>query len=522
MKYFYLIILYFILIKVDAQQKQTINPNGYNIFYYENGMKSSEGPMRDGKPDGYWKVYSVHAKIKSEGNRKNFQLDSIWKFYDDDGKLAFEYYYKDGKKNGSKKMYDIKNNILISDENYENDIKQGSSLYYYADGKVSQKIPFNKGKEEGIGFEYDEAGNIITIIEYKLGFIKKQEKINRRDRNNLKQGMWKEFYENGNVKNECNYTDDKKNGYYKEYSMNGSLSNTIKYVNGKIENNAPELTKLDIKTEYYEGGIVKYTGGYKDGVPEGIHREYSIEGKIVNSKIFKEGILTGEGILDEQGHEQGLWKEYHPNGQLKSQGEYKDGKRIGEWIFYYPNGQIEQKGKYDKKGRAQDVWKWYYEDGKLLREETYVDDLRDGLMTEYNDTGTVITKGEFIEGQKEKLWVYELGDYKEEGNYKEDKRDGAWKHYYTNNGKLRFEGKYIDGNPDGKHVYYYPDGKVKEDGRYIVGRKEGDWKYYSEDGTLFLTILYKDDVEIKFDGVKVKTVQEETEQKGTPNEGEKK
>ena len=62
-------------------QQNTVKPNDYNIFYYENGKKSSEGMMRNGKPDDYWKTYYENGVLKSEGNRKNFLLDSTWNFY---------------------------------------------------------------------------------------------------------------------------------------------------------------------------------------------------------------------------------------------------------------------------------------------------------------------------------------------------------------------------------------------------------------------------------------------------------
>ncbi len=124
-------------------------------------------------------------------------------------------------------------------------------------------------------------------------------------------------------------------------------------------------------------------------------------------------------------------------------------------------------------------------------------------MTEYNDSGKVVTKGEYIDGQKEGPWTLELADYREEGSYKADKRDGEWKHYYLSTGKLRFVGKFVDGIPDGKQEFYYPNGKEKQTGKYSGGLKEGDWLFYDENGFLFLTILFKNDIEIRFDGVKV-------------------
>lgn len=518
------VLLPFSLLAQQGDQKG--NPNGYNKFYYDNGVVSSEGMMRDGKPDGYWKTYSMNGKIKSEGNRKNFQLDSTWKFYNEAGKLAFSFTYKEGKKTGPKNTYDTKDGSLITSENYVNDVKVGNTVSYYKNGFVKQVVPFVAGKEEGVGYEYsaadstrkfaptptprttpDSTQQIIAITQYQKGFIAREERINRRDAAGLKQGMWKTFYPDGMLKTEVNYTDDKMNGYYKEYSTKGSLLNTTKYLNGVVQQNPPELAKLDVRTTYYDNGSVKFTATYKDGVAEGIQREFSPEGKVIGAKVFSEGVLTGEGILDTAGRQQGPWVEYHPNGQVKSKGEYLNGKRIGDWVFYYSNGKLEQKGKYDKKGKAQGPWKWYYESGNLWREENYRNDLQDGVMTEYTDAVAdsvkIITKGEYIDGQKEGAWTLELPDYREEGSYKAGLRDGEWKHYYTSTNTLRYEGKYLDGTPDGTQTFYYPNGKTRQTGKYIGGMKEGDWKFYDENGVLFLTILFKSDVEIRFDGIRV-------------------
>ncbi|HSH64313.1 MAG TPA: toxin-antitoxin system YwqK family antitoxin, partial [Bacteroidia bacterium] len=277
-----------------AQQPvQDVNLNGFNKFYYENGKISSEGTMRDGKPDGYWKTYSANGTIKSEGNRKDFKLDSTWKFYSEQGKLAFEFNYKEGKKNGLKKKYDTKDGSLVTSEEYVNDVKDGLTTTYYKDGNVKETIPFVAGKEDGQGFEYDQDGVILTLTQYKKGFIEKSEIINRKDKNGLKQGMWKEFYPNGVVKTEVTYTDDKMSGYLKEYSPKGSLVNTTKYVNGVLQKDAPELAKLDVKTAYYDDGSVRYTATYKDGVAEGIQREFSPEGKVINHDQTRSGDRKG-------------------------------------------------------------------------------------------------------------------------------------------------------------------------------------------------------------------------------------
>ena len=325
-----------ILICEICVSQNTINPDGYNKFYYDNGNVSSEGLMRDGKPDGYWKTYYSNNVLKSEGNRKDFLLDSLWKFYGEDGKLTLEVNYRDGKKDGIKRVYN-KSGIKISEENFIADVNQGISNYYYDDGNILKTINFVNGKREGKSVEYSEEGLIITLSEYKNDFLVKEEKINRTDKNDLKQGVWKEFHSNGRVKIEGKYKDDKKHGYFREYSSNGELLNTNRYEQGDLIEAPEEFTDIEVVKEYYPGAKIKSEMTYINNVPNGVYREYSIEGKISASKLYKDGIVTGDGIVDKKGEKQDAWKEYYPTGMLKAQGNYKNGERTGEWIFYSRN-----------------------------------------------------------------------------------------------------------------------------------------------------------------------------------------
>ena len=455
---------------------------------------------------------------KSEGNRKNFQLDSIWKFYNEQGILTTEFFYREGKKNGPKKVYDNKEGFIILSENYENDIKQGKTIEFHPpsipsskQGRVKQIIPFSNGLEEGQGFEYLPDSTLITIIQYKAGYTIKEEKLNRTDRNGLKQGMWVEFYPNGNVKKESDYWNDKLDGYLKEYTIKGNLIKSVKYLNGIEQIILPEFTKSNIKVERYENGNIKSEGTFVDDKPEGLHREYTPEGKLQTAKFFNKGTLAAEGFLDTLNNKQGTWTEYHNDGSIKAKGFYKNNKKVGDWMYYYENGNIEQIGKYDSKGRAQGNWEWYYacktncpsNKGILKKQEYYDNNRLEGDFVEYNDSGKVITKGQFIDNEKEGKWILEYFDYREEGNYRYGKRHGEWKHYYLDIDKLRFVGSYIDGEPDGKQIYYHKSGLKKQETKYINGIKEGEWNYYDETGTLILSITFKNDEEVKYDGIKI-------------------
>jgi len=80
-----------------------------------------------------------------------------------------------------------------------------------------------------------------------------------------------------------------------------------------------------------------------------------------------------------------------------------------------------------------------------------------------------------------------------------------WKTYY-NDGQLYHAGNFVQGVPDGRHVFYYPDGTLKEEQYYVMGRRDKNWKKYYENGALFLTITYRNDEEIRINGIRIDDV----------------
>ena len=108
-----------------SQEIKTENQNGYNKFYYPSGRIQSEGNLKDGKPEGFWINYFESGRKKSEGNRKNFQLDSIWNFYNENGILVQSFNYREGKKEGFKRIFEPDSGKLVSEEHFIADLKDG-------------------------------------------------------------------------------------------------------------------------------------------------------------------------------------------------------------------------------------------------------------------------------------------------------------------------------------------------------------------------------------------------------------
>jgi len=501
-------ILIFFSVAIIAQED--INANGLNRFYYGNGNISSEGYMKDGKPDGFWKTYYINGKIKSAGIRNNFVLDSIWLFYYDNGNIKESISYLNGKKNGYYYNYqqldentEISQQNAISKELYLNDQKNGKSYYYYPDGNVRQIINYKDDKKHGISFEFSRDSIIQVVLSYHNNFLIDRELINNTDENGLRQGIWKEFFSNNNIRIESAYLNNKLHGIYKEYNISGRIINSFRYDMGEIvDNNLEDVVEIEIDNQFNDQGKIIASGGYRGDTPVGTHREYTEDEDVIKTKNYNDyGKVIAKGNVNNKGYKQGEWEFYYDNGSLKSTGSYLDNQKHAKWVYYYPSGQIEQTGNY-KQGKEDGDWEWFYPNNDVLRTEHFYNGLEDGELIEYSDSGEIITKGDFIEGLKEGEWLYRVGDHTEKGVYKYGLREGIWRYYYDN-GELKFEGRYIQGNSDGKHKYYYDDGKLQEERSYIMGRKEKAWKKFDPAGNLIMLINYRNDVEVKIDGIKI-------------------
>jgi len=67
---------------------------------------------------------------------------------------------------------------------------------------------------------------------------------------------------------------------------------------------------------------------------------------------------------------------------------------------------------------------------------------------------------------------YDNGELKFEGEYLNGERNGKGKEYYEN-GKLKFKGEYLNGKLNGKVKEYYYNGKLKFEGEYLNGERNG-------------------------------------------------
>lgn len=176
--------------------------------------------------------------------------------------------------------------------------------------------------------------------------VYKGDTINYTDFEGKKQGKWIYFDTNnyGKIIKEGIYVNNKKEGIWKSYYKNGNLKASITYKNNRQNGYAKIYYKNRIVSEegIWKGN--RWTGQYKyyhkNGKPAYIWN-FDNEGRRTGHQqyFFENGNLRLEGNW-EDGKEQGVIKEYYVTGKIKMRSEWKFGKTDGVLREYYENGTV--------------------------------------------------------------------------------------------------------------------------------------------------------------------------------------
>ena len=156
------------------------------------------------------------------------------------------------------------------------------------------------------------------------------------------------------------------------------------------------------------------------------------------------GILVNEktqkriGVF-KNGYKNGIFTEYHINGQKKSECKYTNGLRDGKCTEWFTNGQKKSSYTYENGAILDGNYITYLENGKKETKSTYKNGriIISGkyendkfivllkLMVEFYPNGKKESEGYLKNGKKDGLWVewYEDGLKKSIRNYKDGKED---------------------------------------------------------------------------------------------------
>jgi antitoxin component YwqK of YwqJK toxin-antitoxin module len=198
--------------------------------------------------------------------------------------------------------------------------------------------------------------------------------INHVDQKGRKQGAWKVYDANGELKYRGNYVDGKPVGefvyYYpdglKKAIVNNLDSGKISYIrmfhkDGKLMAEGKYIDKLKDSTWLYysgEDGTLTLEEQYDLGVKQGNWKTYYPSGQVMEVVHYK----------DDQ--KEGPWIQYFSDGSMKAEGTYINGELEGLFVLKHMNGNVEVSGTY-RKGKKEDTWVHLNEIGELIKKEVY-------------------------------------------------------------------------------------------------------------------------------------------------------
>lgn len=111
---------------------------------------------------------------------------------------------------------------------------------------------------------------------------------------------------------------------------------------------------------------------YADGTPK-VVKYFKGKGKtksmVKESFFYPDGQLRMEGEYKE-GVKDGHWISFYNNGNKWSEGYYTKGINNGKTITWHENGQKYYEGSYDN-GKRSGIWKFWDENGEFIKEINY-------------------------------------------------------------------------------------------------------------------------------------------------------
>jgi hypothetical protein len=137
--------------------------------------------------------------------------------------------------------------------------------------------------------------HLILAQNYLSYEVKDGDTINIIDKNGWKQGIWRTYWNDGDLRSETFYVDNKKNGleiifydhpdcpeqeaYYKNDTLDGRLVRYSKRCKKEFEEHYIKGKKEGWEIEYYDNGIKKAEGFYRNGSLEGFYKVYDKKGR---------------------------------------------------------------------------------------------------------------------------------------------------------------------------------------------------------------------------------------------------
>lgn len=291
--------------------------------YYISGKLKKESNYTLEKLNGLYTTLYENGQVESKGKYTMGKKEGVWEYWHENGQTS------------RKSTFTIISKVVYKDITVKQSVQNGLFGEWHKNGQTKTKGTVKDGNNEGV-WEYW----------YENGQLKQKGNFE----NDYKEGLWQTWYENGDLKSKGNYNKGGKVGIWETWHKNGQLSTKGSYK--ELADEEPKEEPLYswnsmVKTEedgqwnsWYANGQLREKVNYQEGDLVGSAEVWYADGKKAAEYNFDEGLFVNGWNLD--GNQlvtdgKGFMKHYDIDGKLISTGEYKNGLKTGEWTFYTGN-----------------------------------------------------------------------------------------------------------------------------------------------------------------------------------------
>jgi len=369
--------------------------NGISKVFYNDGSLMKITKNVDGMPIELHAYYNDGSLKEIQGTDENGNY--ISKMYSEKGILLRSYYISKNKKYRESKGFYL-TGLLKEEETSESDnndrptkknVRKFNEL-----GKLIEDYDFDgygSGKVKIYGDSLNETYSTIRGQKeglYESRYLDNQIAEIGHYKKNLKDSLWKSYYENGKIKFIGKYISARhgevKDSVHTFFYKNGNIQkiNIYRAVKGMYDNLSTEK-QGNWKTFFENGNLhesINYDKSFKHGKYETFHENgtkdiiaYYDHGYLIGEyKSFYSNSNLKEIITNySYDHKNGLCKTFYENGNLKSESFFEDGLKQGKSIDYFENGNIKAKGVYKDNNPEYGIWELYYLNDIMAQKITY-------------------------------------------------------------------------------------------------------------------------------------------------------
>jgi antitoxin component YwqK of YwqJK toxin-antitoxin module len=331
--------------------------------------------------------------------------------------------------------------------------------------------------------------------------------------NSIKNGSYKSYYNDGKLKSEGKFKDNLYEGPWVFYNENGmvkakgsyvigdggnfSIYNGFSSINNKTnplsreEWNPPTKTmtdyekKLEERVQYYTN--INTQNEYKPKTNK-LNPERFEYNQFINNEL---ATIPSKGL-------EGVWVINTTNGVPKVEFNYKKGKMHGVFKLYYENGGLKEERVFNE-GKENGPYILYYESGIIKETGEIIKGVLAGSCIFYNDKGNKTQVTQYIAGKKhgKETLFFNNGKIEEELYYANDRAQGPFKSFFIT-GQLKIIATLDTTSKDedgflGEVIAYKEDGNIL---KKAFVRKDGSFedktpKFSSSLSKVEMTKLYK-------------------------------